>query len=94
MIAVEIYYDDMFKTVAGWLKWPPDIILDSTISQLELAIEGAVDYAKKTNPFGGGEGETDEEKMRSTPPAPELAMQQLVSLVKRRQGQANRTKRK
>lgn len=39
----------------GWLGWPPDIAWEAPISQILLAVEGRVDFAIKTNPFGGGE---------------------------------------
>ena len=52
----------MFKVAAGWLGWPPDVILRTPICQLRLAIEGKVDFIKATNPFGGGEEEKPEPK--------------------------------
>lgn len=39
----------------GWLGWSPDLVLDAPIPQIILAIEGKADFARKSNPFGGGE---------------------------------------
>ena len=39
----------------GWLGWPPDVAWEAPVSQILLAIEGRVDFAVKTNPFGGGD---------------------------------------
>jgi hypothetical protein len=75
--------------VAGWLKWEPEVILTTTISQLEMAIKGVVDFVKKTNPFGG-EGESEEEKIANQTADPELAMKKLLAMAKRRQTNANR----
>ena len=38
----------------GWLGWSIDQVFDAPLPQLFLAVEGKVDYVKKTNPFGGG----------------------------------------
>lgn len=39
----------------GWLAWSPDQTFDTPMPQLFLALEGKVDFVKKTNPFGSGE---------------------------------------
>ena len=39
----------------GWLGWSPDVVLDTPMPQLFLALKGKVDFVKKTNPFGSGE---------------------------------------
>lgn len=39
----------------GWLGWPPEVAWEAPISQILLAVEGRVDFAIKTNPFGGGD---------------------------------------
>ncbi len=74
------------------LGWEPEAILTTTISQIELAIEGRWDFVKKTNPFGSGE-ENEELKYWEQGGGisdAEVAMQQIVGLVKNRQGEANR----
>ena len=39
----------------GWLGWTPDQVLGAPLPVIFLALEGKVDFLKKTNPFGGGE---------------------------------------
>ena len=75
----------MFKAVAGSLGWPPEVILNTNISQLEMAVEGKIDFVKKTNPFGSGEP-TEAEKLKNQPLNAQQAAAQLMSFVKRRQG--------
>lgn len=45
----------------GWLGWTPEVALTTPIPQIELAIDGLVDWTKKTNPWGSGEPEPDPE---------------------------------
>ena len=45
----------LFKLGTGWLGWSPDLVLDTPIPQLMLALEGKIDFAKKTNPFAATE---------------------------------------
>ena len=74
------------------MGWEPETVLTSTISQLELAIKGKIDFVKKTNPFGSEEKEED--KILDEEPNPEAAMRQIVNMVKRRQSVNNRQKPK
>ncbi len=67
------------------------MVLTTTISQIELAIEGKIDFVKKTNPWGKSDEEKEEEKILSEPPNPEIAMKKLMIMAKRRQ-EANRRK--
>ncbi len=71
----------------------PEIVLTTTISQIELAIEGKVDFVKKTNPFGNGK-EDEEEKLLNEPGDPEMAMKKLLQMAKRRQIRDSRLKTK
>lgn len=87
-MAVEDYFDNLFKTACGWLGWVPEVVLTSTISQIELALEGKIDFVKKTNPFGGKEDE--EEKILNEPQSPEMAMKKLTAMVRRRQRNLDR----
>lgn len=94
-MAVEEYYDNLFKTAAGWLGWWPELILDTNINQISLALEGKIDFVKKTNPWGSGEEEkSDEERLREQTPNPELAMKQLLGAVAVRQRNDSRFKTK
>lgn len=42
----------VFKFGTGWLQWSPEQTLDTPMPQLFLALEGRIDFLKKTNPFG------------------------------------------
>lgn len=71
------------------------MVLTSNIVQLEMAIEGKIDFVKKTNPWGSGEDK--EEKYWADGggvPDPEIAMQQIVNVVKTRQADASKFKPK
>lgn len=46
------WIDELFKAGCGYLGWTPDVVLNTPIAQLVLAIEGKFDFAVKTNPFG------------------------------------------
>lgn len=75
------------------MGWGPNVVLTTNISQIELALEGKIDFVRKTNPFGGGE-ESEEEKLKHAPPNSEMAMKQLVQMAKRRQVRDARFKKK
>lgn len=91
-MAVEGYFDKLFSTACGWLGWVPETVLTTTISQLEMAIEGKIDFVKKTNPFGSEEKEED--KILAQPSDPELAMRNLVNMARRRKASDVRNKSK
>ncbi len=42
----------------GWLGWSADQALHTPVPFILLALQGAAEFAVKTNPFGGG-GEDD-----------------------------------
>ena len=46
------WLDELFKAGCGYLGWTPDVVLNTPIAQLVLAIDGKFDFAVKTNPFG------------------------------------------
>lgn len=88
----EDWADQLFSRATGWLHWPPELALNTPMGQIELALEGVVEFAKITNPFGSGEDK--EGDMLKLPPAPELAAQQLMGFVKRKQAHDMRHKKK
>ncbi len=94
MISLEDYFDNLFKTACGWLGWEPEVILTATISQIELAIEGKIDFVKKTNPWGKSEDEKKEDELLEEPSDPEMAMNKLLQMVKRRQETARKDRRR
>lgn len=78
----------------GWLPWcTPELAETTTIARLELALEGRIDFIRRTNPFGSGE-KTDEEKLAEQVDDPDRAAQQLMAFVKRKQGFDARQRRK
>lgn len=69
------------------------MVLDTPISHILLALDGKMDFIKKTNPWGSGKDKEEEAeltKLKESQPNAELAAQQLLGFVKRRQGQAQR----
>lgn len=56
--------------------------MNSNITRLEMAIEGKIDFIKKTNPWGSKD-DKDEEELLKQVPAPERAMNQLINIAKR-----------
>lgn len=50
-MSLEEWFDQLFKYATGWLGYTPDVALDTTISNLELALEGKFDFIRKTNPW-------------------------------------------
>ena len=80
--------------VTGWLPWcTPELAETTTIARLELALEGKLDFIRRTNPFGSGE-KSDDEKLAEQVDDPGRAAQQLMAFVKRKQAFDARQKRK
>lgn len=50
-MTLEEYYVELFKYATGWLGYTPDVALDTTISNLRIAVEGKFDFIRKTNPW-------------------------------------------
>lgn len=65
------------------MGWEPETVLTTNIELINLALEGKLDFVKKTNPFGSGE-ESEEEKLKNQLPNPEMAAKQLIALAQRR----------
>lgn len=51
------FCDHLFSVATGWLGWSPEVALNTPMPQIYLAVEGRVDFAVKTNPFGAGKKE-------------------------------------
>ena len=54
-ISLEEYAEQLFKYATGWLGWPPDVAMKTSIPQILLALDGKIDFLKKTNPWGSEE---------------------------------------
>ena len=52
MLTIDDYIDQVFETATGWLGWTPEVVLNTPISQINLALKGRIDFVMKTNPFG------------------------------------------
>jgi len=50
----------------GWLGWPPDTALSTPTPQIMLALEGKIDFACQTNPFGPSKprNKSDQQKLQ------------------------------
>ncbi len=84
-VTYEEWVDTLYKTGTGWLGWPPEIVMTTTIGALQLAIEGKIDFVRKTNPWGSDEDNPDEKakKLLQEKPNPELAAKQLQAFFGR-----------
>lgn len=47
--------DLVFRLGTGWLGWTPEQTYDTPMPQLFLALDGRIDFLKKTNPFAAPE---------------------------------------
>ncbi len=60
-VSLDAWCDRLLQQATGWLCWPADAALDTPIGQLELALEGHVEYRRKTNPFRSKKDIDDEQ---------------------------------
>lgn len=67
--------------MTGWLGWTPEVALTTPLQQINLALEGKIDFLKKTNPWGSKEEEDDGDLMNKAPD-PAGAANRLVQFVK------------
>jgi len=58
--------DEVFEMATGWLGWEPEVVLNTPLSQINLALKGRMDFILKTSPFGSGK---EEEKTVKGPEA-------------------------
>jgi hypothetical protein len=61
----------------GWLGWTADQAMDTPLSMINLALEGRIDFLKKTNPWGSSAEDKAEEEFANRKPDPEGAARQL-----------------
>lgn len=47
------------------MRWTPDVVLNTPIPQLLLAIEGCCEFARMTNPFGTPKKTPDTKKAKA-----------------------------
>jgi hypothetical protein len=53
----------LFRLATGWLGWSPDQALNTPVPQIEMALDGRVEWVRKTNPFGAPEKPVEEPKV-------------------------------
>lgn len=96
IFTLEQWCDNLFMLATGWLGWKPKEVLDTTIGALQLALDGKIDYIKRTNPFGSGEEDNEgkrvriEEDILSQKPDPAFAAERLQEYFKRKLRQQQR----
>jgi hypothetical protein len=71
----------VFSTASGWLGWPPEVVLNTPLSQINLALKGRIDFVMKTNPFGSKKEE--EQSMAEGPEAVHAFFTNLAKTAKR-----------
>lgn len=49
------YAELLYRYATGWLGWTDAAAMRASIHRIELALDGKVDFLKKTNPWGSGE---------------------------------------
>lgn len=72
----------MFETATGWLGWTPEVVLNTPLSQINLALKGRVDFIVKTNPFGSKK-EDDGQTMAEGPEAVQSFFTNLAKTARR-----------
>lgn len=59
--------DEVFGLATGYLGWSPHDAWHTPVPQILLALDYRVDWARKTNPFGGSEPEPKQPRTPATP---------------------------
>ena len=86
LLSLEEWCDRLFSLAAGWLGWPPDTILDTPFGQLELALEGRVDFVQMTAPFGPSKEYLEKKRLRDAPHNPGAAAMSLMAWATAKSG--------
>lgn len=74
----------------GWLGWPPDVVFDTNVNHLNLAIAGKIDFVQKTNPWGSAEEKAED----PGPGNPERAALDIMQWAKRQQSKGKGGRRR
>ncbi len=61
------------------MGWTPDLALDTPIPLIELALDGKLDFVKRTNPFGSAD-----DKPAAPPPDKGKVAQGLAAFLRGR----------
>lgn len=68
-MTMDEYHDMLFQRGCGWLKWPPAVVLETPIVQIEMALDGMIEWQNMTNGVAPKEDEPEEEKPAEASPA-------------------------
>jgi hypothetical protein len=85
------YADQLFRYATGWLGWTPEVTLGASIHHILLAMDGKVDFLRKTGPWGGGDDSDGAaapkrpQAVADAKPDPAKATQQLMAFLRKRQ---------
>lgn len=58
-MTMDEYHDMLFQRGCGWLKWPPAVVLDTPIVQIEMALDGMIEWQNMTNGVAPKEDEPE-----------------------------------
>ena len=87
-ITLEQWCDKLVVNALGWLGWTPEIVLKANINVIHMAMEGKIDFVKKTNPFGSKDDPSEALSQRR--PDPERAAADIKRAFQRRMRMNNR----
>lgn len=59
--------DELIGVATGWLGWSPHDAWHTPIPQIILAMDYRIDWAKQTNPFGGGKSKSGSKPQKMSP---------------------------
>jgi hypothetical protein len=66
----------------GWLGWTPEVAMNTPLAMINLALEGKIDFLKKTNPCGSAKDDDAADDWQHQKPDPEGAARKLIEFVK------------
>lgn len=71
----------LYQRATGWLGWSDEAALNTPLARLHLALEGQVDYLRKTNPWRTQEDIDREaaEEAAKHPPDQDTVRRQLMA---------------
>jgi hypothetical protein len=80
---MEEQVDQIFSVATGWLGWTPEVAMTTPLAAINLALEGKIDFLKKTNPWGSADDEAETD-FASRKPDPEGAAKAFIAMIEAR----------